>query len=118
MFVAHTMPKYAPKTFLALKAGTISSRPASRLGGVNTAGMNKLEARKMQMLTSQRKELEEELLALEDEILNAVRMNYESISCGADSNHRKGNHSRNPENEMIPRPEPELQPDGRFIHVR
>jgi len=35
--------------------------------------MNKLEARKIQMLVSQRKELEEELLALEEEILNAER---------------------------------------------
>jgi len=40
---------------------------------MNTTGMNKLEARKMQMLVSQRKKLEEELLSLEDEILNAVR---------------------------------------------
>lgn len=50
----------------------MSSRPASRLGGVNTTGMDKLEARKLQMLVSQRKKLEEELLVLEDEILNAV----------------------------------------------
>ena len=62
--------------FPVLKADTISSRPASRLGGVNTTGTNKLEARKMQMLASQRKKLEEELLVLEDEILNAVRMNF------------------------------------------
>lgn len=34
--------------------------------------MNKLEARKLQMLVGQRKKLEEELLVLEDEILNAV----------------------------------------------
>ena len=34
--------------------------------------MNKLEARKLQMLVGQRKKLEEELLMLEDEILNAV----------------------------------------------
>ena len=61
------------------KADTISSRPASRLGGVNTVGMNKLEARKIQMLVSQRKELEEELLALEQEILNAVWMHFERI---------------------------------------
>ena len=52
----------------------MSSRPASRLGGVNTTGMDKLEARKLQMLVSQRKKLEEELLVLEDEILNAVRV--------------------------------------------
>jgi len=63
------------------KAGTISSRPTSRLGGVNTTGMNKLEARKMQMLVSQRKKLEEELLALEDEILNAVRTNFGNVPC-------------------------------------
>jgi len=72
------MNKYVPITS-RVKAGTISSRPASRLGGVNTTGMNKLEARKMQMLVSQRKKLEEELLALEDEILNAVRMNFGEI---------------------------------------
>jgi len=41
--------------------------------------MNKLEARKMQMLVSQRKKLEEELLMLEDEILNAVRVNSGSV---------------------------------------
>lgn len=61
------------------KAEAISSRPGSRLGGVNTAGMNKLEARKIQMLVSQRKGLEEELLALEEEILNAVWMHFERI---------------------------------------
>lgn len=54
----------------------MSSRPASRLGGVNTTGMDKLEARKLQMLVSQRKQLEEELLVLEDEILNAVWVNF------------------------------------------
>jgi hypothetical protein len=43
--------------------------------------MNKLEARKMQMLVSQRKKLEEELLALEDEILNAVWMKLGNIPC-------------------------------------
>ncbi|KAF9651699.1 hypothetical protein BDM02DRAFT_3184218 [Thelephora ganbajun] len=58
---------------LKARADTTSSRPASRLGGINTTGMNKLEARKMQMLLSQRKKLEEELLVLEDEILNAER---------------------------------------------
>ena len=63
-----------------LQADTISSRPASRLGGVNTTGMNKLEARKMQMLVSQRKKLEEELLVLEDEILNAVRASFDRYS--------------------------------------
>jgi len=67
-------------SFFAFKADTTSSRPASRLGGVNTAGMNKLEARKMQMLVSQRKKLEEELLVLEDEILNAVRMGFDERS--------------------------------------
>lgn len=54
------------------KAGAMSSRPTSRLGGLNTTGMDKLEARKLQMLVSQRKKLEEELLVLEDEILSAV----------------------------------------------
>lgn len=66
------MCKHIPDTIFAFKVGTISSRPSSRLGGVNTTGMNKLQARKFQMLVSQRKKLEEELLVLEDEILNAV----------------------------------------------
>ena len=80
--MAHIVQKYVSKTlFSVFKAGAISSRPTSRLGGVNTTGMNKLEARKMQMLVSQRKKLEEELLALEDEILNAVRMNFGSVPC-------------------------------------
>lgn len=67
--VAHIRCILIPETF---KAETMTSRPASRLGGVNTAGMDKLQARKLQMLVSQRKRLEEELLVLEDEILNAV----------------------------------------------
>jgi len=58
---------------LRARADTISSRPPSRLGGINTTGMNKLEARTMQMLVGQRKKLEEELLLLEDEILNAEK---------------------------------------------
>ena len=62
------------------KADAISSRPVSRLGGANTTGMNKLEARKMQMLVNQRKKLEEELLELEDEILNAVKSNFDWYS--------------------------------------
>ena len=78
------------------KADTVSSRPSSRLGGVNTTGMNKLEARKMQMLVNQRKKLEEELLELEDEILNAVRMNSESIPRQTNDNDRKENLSRKP----------------------
>lgn len=79
-FVTHTTCKPVPKHFFfVFKAGAISSRPASRIGGVNTTGMNKLEARKMQMLVSQRKKLEEELLALEDEILNAVQMGYQGV---------------------------------------
>lgn len=58
----------------------MSSRPSSRIGGVNTTGMNKLEARKMQMLVSQRKKLEEELLELEDDILNVVWVDFSVIS--------------------------------------
>lgn len=58
---------------LKARVETMSSRPASRLGGVNTTGMDRLEARKLQMLVSQRKKLEEELLMLEDEILNTER---------------------------------------------
>ena len=77
--MAHIICKNVLNPFLMFKAGTISSRPTSRLGGVNTVGMNKLEARKIQMLVSQRKELEEELLALEEEILNAVWMHFERI---------------------------------------
>jgi len=42
--------------------------------------MNKLEARKMQMLVSQRKKLEEELLVLEEDILNAVRTSFDRFS--------------------------------------
>ena len=79
--MAHTLHKHVPKIgFFVPKADTISSRPASRLGGVNTTGMNKLEARKVQMLVSQRKKLEEELLVLEDEILNAVRTDFEGYA--------------------------------------
>ena len=63
--------------------------------------MNKLEARKVQMLVSQRKKLEEELLALENEILNAVRMHFESIPCYTDENHRRGNLSRKAANKTI-----------------
>jgi hypothetical protein len=74
----------------------ISSRPSSRLGGVNTAGMNKLEARKMQMLVSQRKKLEWELLVLEDEILNAVQTSFESVPSWTDPNHRRGNRCPKP----------------------
>ena len=74
--MAHITYRYIPETVSVAKVGTISSRPASRLGGVNTAGMDRLEARKLQMLVSQRKKLEEELLMLEDEILNTVRMNF------------------------------------------
>lgn len=66
------MCTHIPETVFVFKVGTASSRPSSRVGGVYTTGMNKLEARKLQMLVSQRKKLEEELLALEDEILNAV----------------------------------------------
>ena len=58
----------------------MSSRPSSKIGGVNTTGMNKLEARKMQMLVSQRKKLEEELLELEDDILNVVWVDFSVIS--------------------------------------
>ena len=79
----------------------ISSRPSSRLGGVNTAGMNKLEARKMQMLVSQRKKLEEELLELEDEILNAVRMNLERIPRQTDDNIGKETSPENPEVRLL-----------------
>ena len=63
-----------------LKVETMSSRLSSKIGGVNTTGMNKLEARKMQMLVSQRKELEEELLELEDDILNVVWVDFSVIS--------------------------------------
>ena len=83
------------------KADTISSRPSSRLGGVNTTGMNKLEARKMQMLVSQRKKLEEELLELEDEILNAVRMNLERIPRQTDDNIGKETSPENPEVRLL-----------------
>jgi hypothetical protein len=62
--------------------GTTTSRPSSRLGGVDTTGMDKLEARKLQMLVSQRKKLEEELLVLEDEILNAVWMDFSTFQWG------------------------------------
>lgn len=73
--------EHIPKhLFFSFKADTIS-RPASRLGGMNTTGMNKLEARKMQMLVSQRKKLEEELLALEHDILNAVWENCRETPC-------------------------------------
>ena len=80
--MTHISCRRVPKTifFVLLKADTISSRPASRLSGVDTTGMNKLEARKMQMLVAQRKKLEEELLVLEDEILNAVRMDFGGVS--------------------------------------
>ena len=63
-----------------LKVETMSSRPSSKIGGVNTTGMNKLEARKLQMLVSQRKKLEEELLELEDDILNVVWVDFSVIS--------------------------------------
>jgi hypothetical protein len=80
MFVMHIVRKLVPETlFFTFKADTISSRPTSRLGGVNTTGVNKLEARKLQMLVSQRKKLEEELLVLEDEILNAVWANFRAF---------------------------------------
>jgi len=80
LWCIHCANELLKSVFPVLKADTISSRPASRLGGVNTTGMNKLEARKMQMLTNQRKELEEELLVLEDEILNAVQKNIDRNS--------------------------------------
>jgi hypothetical protein len=54
----------------------MSSRPTSRLSGIDTTGMSKLEARKLQMLVSHRKKLGEELLELEDEILKAVWNNF------------------------------------------
>ena len=66
------MRKHISEPISVLKVGTIPSKPTLRLGGVNTTGMNKLDARKLQMLVSQRKDLEEQLLVLEDEILNLV----------------------------------------------
>lgn len=41
--------------------------------GTSTAGMSKLDARRMQMLVNQKQKLEEELLALESEVMNLVR---------------------------------------------
>ena len=93
IYCANTLLK---PSFFALKVDAISSRPASRLGGVNTTGMNKLEARKLQMLASQRKKLEEELLVLEDEILNAVGLVLMSTPFETDGGYRKGSLSRKP----------------------
>jgi len=59
--------------------------------------MNKLEARKMQMLVSQRKKLEEELLVLEDEILNAVRMDFDGYSLRLIATIGKETSPKNPE---------------------
>jgi hypothetical protein len=96
----------------------ISSRPSSRLGGVNTAGMNKLEARKMQMLVSQRKKLEWELLVLEDEILNAVRMGFESVPSWTDPNQRRGNRCPKPGSKKIRGCDPDfnLMEGSRMMH--
>ena len=62
--------------------------------------MNKLEARKLYMLVSQRKKLEEELLALENEILNSVWHIFLASHRGPDSKHRKGSLSQKLESDM------------------
>lgn len=69
-----------------------SSRPISR-AGTATAGMTKLDARRMQMLVNQRQKLEEELLALESEVMNLV--------CGAASGKRMSIHSCTGEEETL-----------------
>lgn len=52
----------------------MSSRPSSRAAvTINTAGMSKLDVRKIQMLTRQREKLEDEAAALQREIDDMVR---------------------------------------------
>jgi len=53
---------------LQAKVDTVTARPVSRTAVV-TSGMSKLDARRMQMLVNQRQKLEEELLALEADVL-------------------------------------------------
>ncbi|KAI0355286.1 hypothetical protein OH77DRAFT_1424776 [Trametes cingulata] len=64
------------ENMLQAKVEASQSRPSSR-AAANTAGMNKLDVRRMQMLARQRQKLEEELAALQAEVdameLNAMR---------------------------------------------
>lgn len=54
---------------------TQQTKPASRLAA-NTAGMNKLEARKIQILVRQREQLEEEMVTLQAEVDAMVSMAF------------------------------------------
>ncbi|PCH40982.1 hypothetical protein WOLCODRAFT_99643 [Wolfiporia cocos MD-104 SS10] len=57
------------ESVLQAKVEAAQSRPSSRTGvGVNTAGMSKLEVRRVQMLARQRERLEDELAALQKEV--------------------------------------------------
>ncbi|KAI0776157.1 Spc19-domain-containing protein [Trametes elegans] len=55
------------ESMLQAKVEASQSRPTSR-AATNTAGMNKLDVRRMQMLTRQRQKLEDELAALRAEV--------------------------------------------------
>ena len=58
----------------------MSSRPSSRATvTINTAGMSKLDVRKIQMLTRQREKLEDEAAALQREIDDMVRFHHISF---------------------------------------
>ncbi|GJE87530.1 DASH complex subunit SPC19 [Phanerochaete sordida] len=55
------------ENMLRTRLETQQTKPASRLAA-NTAGMNKLEARKIQILVRQREQLEEEMATLQAEV--------------------------------------------------
>ncbi|KAH9943179.1 Spc19-domain-containing protein [Epithele typhae] len=55
------------ESLLQAKAEAAQSRPSSRAGS-NTAGMSKLDVRRLQMLSRQRQKLEDELAELQAEI--------------------------------------------------
>ena len=60
------------ESMLRTRVETQQTKPTSR-STANTAGMNKLDARRVQMLVRQREKLEEEMASLQAEVDAMVR---------------------------------------------